>query len=120
MSESLATAEVLARAERMGAEYGRRAASWFFDGNTTTETYAAILRGLDEGDPAVMDLLPSSPLSGEWADDPSPTSLLVELFGEGWDAVDMDDEDEICRAYEDGFYSASVSAIEETARRMLS
>lgn len=107
---------LIEEARRMGEERGRDVASWYFDGNTTTETYAAVLRGIEEGDPEVMDTLPCSPLSGEWAGDPVPADVLEAL-----EVSDADDAaDEYLSAYEDGFAQAAADQIEETARRMLS
>ena len=34
---------------------GKAAAGWVFDGNTPEETYQRVLRGIEEGDPAVLD-----------------------------------------------------------------
>lgn len=89
---------------RDGYEAGAAAGSWVIDGNTPDETCARILRGLEDGDPEVIDSLPSSPLSGEWAGDSTPRDILA--------AVDVDEEDEraedLLRAYEDA-YSVGVS-----------
>lgn len=100
------------QARKMGEDHGTNAASWYFDGNTSTDTYAAVLRGIDEGDPAVLDTFPSSPLSGEWADSPTPATVLGEL------EVSEDDDraDDLLTAYEDGFSSASAEEIERMAR----
>ncbi len=74
-----------------------------------------MLAGIDDGDPAVLDTFPASPLSGEWADDPTPASVLEDL--------DIDEDsfaaDAALQAYEDGFYTASSDAIERVARYML-
>jgi hypothetical protein len=101
-------------ARRMGEERGRAAASWYFDGNTSTETYATVLQGIEDGDPAVLDTLPSSPLSGEWAGDPVPADILSELGVEH----DSDAAEDCLWAYEEGFSQASQDMIEETARTM--
>jgi len=100
------------RARQAGSEHGRAVASWYFDGNTTAETYATVLKGIEEGDPEIMESLPSSPLSGEWAGDPTPASVLEDL------GVDPDDDsaDDLLSAYEDAFYSASSEEIERVAR----
>ena len=104
------------RARDLGRDAGKAAASWFFDGNTSAETYARVLQGLEDGDPEVMGSLPSGPLSGEWAGDRTPASLLAEL-----DLSEDDDRvDDICDAFEDGFYAASVEEIERVARYHLS
>lgn len=104
-----------ARAREAGAEHGRAAASWYFDGNTDAETYRRVLAGLEDGDPEVLDALPSSPLSGEYADEPTPASVLADLD------VDQDDDcaDEYLSAYEEGFAEASAHAIEAEARKFL-
>jgi hypothetical protein len=106
---------ILSTARESGAEHGRNAASWYFDGNTTDETYRAVLAGIDEGDPMVLDTFPSSPLSGEWSGDPTPSSVLEDL------GIDDDDDsaDEYLDAYEDAFHDAAQSEIERVARLMV-
>ena len=99
-----------------GREHGLAAASWYFDGNTTRETYRATLAGIREGDPAVYDTFPAGPLSGEWADDPTPTSVLRDLGL----SDDDDDADDALAMYEDGFAVAVASLIEGTCIAMLS
>jgi hypothetical protein len=105
-------AALLDRARALGEERGRAAASWYFDGNTPDAAYAQVLAGIEEGDPAILDTFPADPLSGEWADDPTPKTLLEGL------GLDLEDEraDDLCGAYEDGFYSASAHEIERVAR----
>lgn len=95
-----------------GAEYGRAAASWFFDGNTPRETYQRVLAGLEDGDPEILDSLPSAPLSGEFADSPTPRDVLPVNCPPDW-------EDDLLRAYEDGFHTASADAIEAACRYQL-
>lgn len=46
---------LVARAAELGRDAGKAAASWVFDGNTSEETYQRVLRGIEEGDPAVLD-----------------------------------------------------------------
>ena len=50
---------------------GVAAGSWVVDGNTSDQVCAAILEGLEDGDPAVCDALPSPLWNGEWADEPA-------------------------------------------------
>ncbi len=108
----------LSRATALGEEHGRNAASWYFDGNTSVGTYRAVLQGIDDGDPQVLDTFPAAPLSGEWADDPTPDSIVSECYGSDewthWDDLPL--VDDILRAYEDGFYTASSDEIERVAR----
>jgi hypothetical protein len=103
-------------AEAIGREHGANAASWYFDGDTGESTYRAVLLGIEEGDPEVLDTFPSSPLSGEWADSYS----LADLASDTETPQDSDAFDDVCRSYEDGFYAAAHDSIEATARRMLS
>lgn len=107
-----------AQARDLGAEHGRAAASWYFDGNTSAETYRAVLQGIEEGDPEIYDTFPSGPLSGEWADSPTPQTLAEQLALSTILGADYDPEalDEFCSAYEDGFYEASSAEIERVAR----
>lgn len=97
-------------AREFGATGGRAAASWYFDGNTSDETYRLILTGLEEGDPAVLDTFPSAPLSGEWSGDPTPATVLR--------ALDVDEEDDAVDdylgAYEDAFDETVRDEIERT------
>ena len=46
---------LVAKAEELGREAGKTAAGWVFDGNTPEEAYQRVLRGIEEGDPAVLD-----------------------------------------------------------------
>lgn len=100
--------EFVERAAHLGVEHGRNAADWLIDGNTddpagVLERY---IRGLDEGDPAVMDYLPWPDLSGEWADGMTAYRLALEC---GLDDADLDPDtlayayEAMCDAYEDGF-----------------
>lgn len=103
-------AQTLESIRDAGRDHGKGAASWYFDGNTSQETYEAVLRGIDDGDPVILDTLPHSPLSGEWADDPTPTTLARDF------ELAEEDVDEACEAYEDGFYEAVHAEIERVAR----
>ena len=46
---------LFAKAGELGRTAGKTAASRVFDGNTPREEYRRILRGIEEGDPAVLD-----------------------------------------------------------------
>jgi hypothetical protein len=97
--------ELLEAARKLGNEHGEGAASWYFDSNTSCETYERVLKGLEDGDPAVLDTLPTNPLSGKYADDLTPRSLLMQL-GEDEDTVSAETQDAICTEYELAFDSA--------------
>ena len=49
---------LVAKAEELGRAAGKTAASWVFDGNTPGEEYQRVLRGIEEGDPAVLGAEP--------------------------------------------------------------
>ena len=48
---------LVTRAGELGRDAGQAAASWVFDGNTPEDAYQRVLRGIDEGDPAVLDAI---------------------------------------------------------------
>lgn len=102
-------------AGRRGVEDGTAAGSWVIDGNTSEESARALLQGLEDGDPAVYDSLPSAPLSGEWADGLLPRDVL------GWYGVEEDDNsaDEILSAYEQGWEQGVTDEVSRAARAML-
>src|SRR5690348_7311418 len=105
---------LLEQAREAGREHGKAAASWYFDGNTPDETYVYVLTGIENGDPEVLDTFPSAPLSGEWADNMTPTKLCEELGLDAHAEATFNPEgfDELCSAYEDGFSEAVHHEIE--------
>jgi hypothetical protein len=109
-------------AARIGASHGRNAASWYFDGNTSRETYERVLAGIDDGDPEIMDALPSSPLSGEWADSYSQFDLADDagLVCDERGLYDDFDLTAVCEAYTNAFEMAACAEIERAARYQLS
>ncbi len=48
---------LVAKAAELGRDVGKTAATWVFDGNTPGEAYQRVRRGIDEGDPAVLDAI---------------------------------------------------------------
>lgn len=91
--------QIVEQAEQEGYDHGVTAGSWLLDGNSTSEAARRLLRGIEDGDPMVLDALPSSPLSGEWADSLTPADVLA------WYELDEDDDaaGDVLRAFEDGF-----------------
>jgi len=94
-------------AELAGAEAGKNAGSWVIDGTTTEETARRILRGLDDGDPEILDMQPA-PLSGEYAGESIPE--LSEQYG-----IPLDD-DEVATVFETAFSEAYWAEVERAAR----
>lgn len=97
-----------AEAYALGAEHGRNAASWYFDGNTTSDTYRRVWRGIQECDPEVFDTFPGSPLSGEWADSTLPRDVLQSVGC----PEHVDFADYVVNMYEDGYGVAVADTIE--------
>ena len=74
MSDKLSEA-----AKRVGAEHGSTSAGWVVTSNNcTVDAARKIIKGHEAGDPQIMEFCPN-PLSGEWADDPTPMALLDEI-----------------------------------------
>jgi hypothetical protein len=86
-------------ARKEGRERGENAASWLLDGNSTEDAARRLLQGIEDGDPEVMDSLPSAPLSGEWAGELLPADVLA------WYGLDSEDPaaGDVLLAFEDGF-----------------
>ena len=99
------------QAEQRGMDAGKAAASWVWDGNTTTGTYAMFLKTYDEGDLPDNYLAPS-PLSGEWAGE-----SIKELLGDLLTGNDEDDQ-AILEIYEAGFMDAWYDNLITTAKYM--
>lgn len=95
--------------EQDGYAAGRSAGSWVTDGNTSVSAYRALLAGIEEGDPQVMDLQ-HSPLSGEWAGESIP-----ELI-DGYNDMTPDEQDAACDAYEQGFSQGFWDELERSCR----
>jgi ribosome modulation factor len=107
--------DVLERAEQEGYEAGKAAGSWLLDGNSSEETARRLLAGIEDGDPEILEALPSSPLSGECADGLMPRDVL------GW--YDLDEEhdaaDDVLRAFEDGYDRGVQDEATRSARAFL-
>ena len=95
-----------------GKSVGEAMASWVFDGNTDQDTYARMLKGIQEGDPDILDNLRTPNLSGEWADEPTPASLAYDL------GIDPDDDrlDHLCQMWEDAAHLAFWGEIERVCK----
>lgn len=94
-------------AREIGTDHGRNAASWVFDGNTDRETYVAFRRGIDDGDPEVLDFIPTADLSGQWAEGYTVADLMADCCG-----GNTDDPDKIIAAYEEAFVAAATAEVE--------
>ncbi len=93
-----------------GKEHGEAAGSWVIDGNTTDETARYLLKGIANGDPEVMDMMPH-PLSGEWAGESMPE--LEDRYG-----IALEDDDDM-QLFEEGFGVGYWDTVETAARGVL-
>jgi hypothetical protein len=121
---------VIDYAADLGTEHGRNAAGWYGDGNTSPETWRAVLEGIESGDPVILDTLPQPDLSGQWADGLTGPQLVQDAI---LSAVDTDEDEaadaileryddaftDICDAYEAAFSSAAEDEIARMARYQL-
>lgn len=115
---------LLAEAAQLGREAGKNAAAWWqqdaIGGRVTRgerECAERTLKGMEDGDPMVIDSLPYPNLSGEWAGDPTPQSLMEELDCE--DSTTPEEQSELCCAWEDASGAAVAGEIERLCREFL-
>jgi hypothetical protein len=95
-------------------EHGKAAASWVFDGNTPQDTYRYFIRGIEDGDPAVLEGVREPSLSGEYGDDYSEDELMADV---GWvphDGTDL--RDELAHQYNEEVSAAFWHEVERLAR----
>lgn len=120
-----------AYAEQLGAEHGANAAAWWEQdaiggraGGDVAETARAVLAGIEDGDPMVLDSLPTADLSGQWAGEMTGPDLVAEVLAE----LGIDDAcdtrmhewfDSICDGYSDAFSMAAQDAIAGACRKVL-
>jgi hypothetical protein len=91
--------QIVTHATALGRVHGQMAGSWVIDGNTSEATARRILKGYNDGDPEVMDMQPL-PLSGEFADGPTVSTVLHDL---GVSDEINETTDEFLTAFEDGY-----------------
>src|SRR5690349_11916464 len=105
----------IAYAQERGREDGENAAAWYVQDVLTNRvrdtaiTARMVLRGIENGDPAVLDTFPVADLSGEWADTLTGPQLVADAVLDAvvdiaQDAGESDDWfSDICDAYETAF-----------------
>lgn len=98
-------------AKGFGHLHGAAAGSWVIDGNTSPEAKARLIHGVEDGDPEILDMLPSADLSGQWADGYSSSNLEADT-----EACELC-LDDVCSAYEDAFQTTATEVAVEAARR---
>lgn len=101
-------------AEDFGREHGHAAATWVLDGNSSDADARYVLDGIE--DPGANDFGPRAPLSGEFADDLTPSRLYGMVGLEDEDPWVPEDLDAIATAYEDAYVAAFYAEAERSAR----
>lgn len=85
-----------------GEQDGHAAGTWFEVGTEDPESDQKILKGIEDGDPAILDLLPEPRVDGQWAGEPSWSDVVYEEL-----SIDIDnlagDTDDWYDAYCEGF-----------------
>ncbi|WP_328463573.1 hypothetical protein OHA21_38295 [Actinoplanes sp. NBC_00393] len=120
---------ILQRLRDAAAEAGRDAADWWaqdaIGGRVTGDGQATavhVLTGIDDGDPAVLDLLPRSHESSRQEDGPSAAERYTNATGPAdttWAALDDSRRDEATDAYHDAFDTAVLDRITDLCRRVV-
>ena len=104
--------DALAYAQELGYEHGNASGSWVeFRSEASARSFIA---GYEDGDPEVMDMEPS-PLSGEFAGEPTPKSILEECDYE----ESRPGADSVLSTYEQSFHDAWWQEALKTARAAL-
>lgn len=107
----------------IGRRHGRNAADWaiqdLWGGRATRgekENAQRILKGIEEGDPEVMDAFKLPDLSGEWADGMTPQSLYEAI---GVSEEEADGDDSYSEQYEQGVSDGFWGRLESSAKSFL-
>lgn len=106
-------------ARKAGTAQGRSAASWYEPGS-----WALALRGMEDGDPEVLDGLPLLDLSGQWADGATEGFVLSAIahemadlgYGLDEDLLDPEERDELIDAFRDAHDMEVQTECERRAR----
>jgi hypothetical protein len=136
-------------AERIGREHGVNAAEWWAQsavGSRATgdmqETAKRVLAGIDDGDPQILDDLPTPDLSGQWSDGYSSQDLYDEIDADhewqyarftstktctvcGLLPFDSDDEElscndeSLCDAYDNAFNEAAENEVRRICSELI-
>jgi hypothetical protein len=114
-------------AARLGRIAGENAAAWVeqetWGGRVTRGEKQAAQSFLDAFEDCDHSALPEPPnLSGEWAGDETPQSLMLALFGDGWNEVEeyIEAQQDLCTAWEDAANGAFFSFLCASAQAIVS
>jgi hypothetical protein len=81
---------IIAVAEAAGTQAGQAAGTWVIDGNTDATTKAAIAKGIEDGDPLVLDAYATPQLVDGWLDLAGLADLTPAELVAGFTAEELD------------------------------
>jgi hypothetical protein len=100
----------------LGNAAGNCAGSWAVDGNTSQDTLRAIIKGYNDGDPAVLNM---QPVSVVWSS-PTRDDVLQDIMdAEDVDEIDDHITDELLCEYENAFSEGFWDQVIRSATAML-
>lgn len=123
--------ELIAAVQTAGHEAGHSAAAWWqqdvLGGRASASadikaTALATIKGIDDGDPAVLDALPSADLSGQWSDGDTVRDIYEANKDSGscdFDGLDEWQQTEIGDTWEQAFNASATDAIHAYCRAAL-
>jgi hypothetical protein len=97
--------------------HGKAAASWVVDGSTSAVSARGLVKGIEDGDPAVLDSIREPGLSGEYGGDYPEDQLMTDA---GWvphDGTDL--RDELASQYNREVSGAFWDEVERLARNQI-
>jgi hypothetical protein len=105
---------MLEKARALGRAYGKAKASWAIEPERLSKVQMqAILDGIEDVDPLIMNQFKEPDLSGEYSDSPTPERLVNELeFDE--DSGQAGDIEAICEAWKEAARDTFWSEIQKT------
>jgi hypothetical protein len=106
-----------ARVWTIAQEHGKAAASWVVDGSTSAVSARGLVKGIEDGDPAVLDSIREPSLSGEFADDYSEDELMADARWVPNDGTDL--RDELATQYNNEVSTAFWHEVDRLARNQI-
>jgi hypothetical protein len=106
-----------ARVWAKAQEHGKAAASWVVDGSTSAVSARGLVKGIEDGDPAVLDSIREPSLSGEFADDYTEDELMADARWVPNDGTDL--RDDLATQYNNEVSAAFWHEVERLARNQI-
>jgi hypothetical protein len=119
LGDDMPIGEALELARKIGSEHGQATGTWVFDGNTTRATYEWAARGIDDGDPAVLNVIGQDGPSLYGRNAEFTARDLCDKIGVDYDLTETAEVDQIADAYEQEAGDAFWAEVERAARYQL-